>query len=425
MSRSEHQNGDNVVLEPASDGTRQHPGTQVHGICHPRFERVRECFKANFRERDELGASVALIVDGEPVVDLWGGIADPETSSAWDKDTVGVVFSCTKAAVALCIHVLAARSVLSLDDPVAKFWPAFAAHGKGEATVRMALDHSIGLPAFREPMKSDCLLDPMYMAERIAAEAPFWKPGTRVGYHALTFGFLLGELIRLTTGRTLGAFFREEIAMPLGLDFFIGAPEEVDARAARITLFKPSRADAPTPFTQAVMQRGSIANLMRFNSGDWAATGVNTRRGRASENGSGGGITNARSLARMYDAMLRPGSPLGLDPAQIASFAQASSATHCDETLLSPLRFSAGFMLAMDSRRNGSSDALLLIGPQAFGHVGAGGSVGFADPAKGIAFAYTMNRQGAGFLLNDRGQPLVDAVYQCLGARSNSEGFWQ
>ena len=185
---------------------------------------------------------------GETVVDLWGGVADPKTGAPWNKDTVSIVFSCTKGATALCAHVLASRGKLDLDAPVVELWPEFGQHGKEHVTTRMMLDHSAGVPALRAPVKDSGPYEWDYMTARLADEVPFWPPGTRNGYHGFTFGWTVGEMVRRASGKSLGTFFREEVAGPLGLDFWIGLPEEIEPRVAPITPYVYKAADAVTPF---------------------------------------------------------------------------------------------------------------------------------------------------------------------------------
>src|SRR5689334_233118 len=188
----------------------------IDGTCDDRFAGVRAAFERNFAERNEIGASVCVTVDGDTVVDLWGGIADPATGRAWERDTIGIVWSCTKGAAALCAHVLIARDELSLDDRVADHWPEFAKNGKDGITVRMLLAHQAGLAAFREPIPPDGFRDWELVVDLLAKQEPLWEPGTRHGYHALTFGHLVGEVVRRITGRSIGTFFREEITSPRG-----------------------------------------------------------------------------------------------------------------------------------------------------------------------------------------------------------------
>lgn len=401
------------------------------GTCRPGFERVAEAFEKNLEEKGEIGASVCLTVGGETVVDLWGGVADAKTQVPWTRDTVSIVFSCTKGATALCAHVLASRGVLDLDAPVAELWPEFAQHGKERVTTRMMLDHSSAVPAVRAKVKDDGPYDWAYMTERLAAEVPFWEPGTRNGYHGFTFGWTVGEMVRRASGKSLGAFFREEIAGPLGLDFWIGLPAEIEPRVAPIVAHVYKAADAVTPFMRdLVTNKESIAALFYFNNGAWRSGGANTRAGHAAEIGAANGITNARGLAGMYAPLANGGGDL-VDATTLARMGEVSMATHDDATLRIPTRFALGFMKSIDNRRRSLAAKLwgedcdsVILGSAAFGHVGAGGSLGFADPVAGLSFGYTMNRMGPGLLMNERGQSLVDAAYLSLGYRNKDGGVW-
>jgi CubicO group peptidase (beta-lactamase class C family) len=398
-------------------------GSVVEGRYEAAFRPVVEVFQRNFLEHGEVGASLALTVEGETVVDLWGGVADEQAGRAWDKDTVSIVFSCTKGATALCAHILSSRGKLDLEAPVAEIWPEFAANGKSGATTRMMLDHSVGVPVLRDEAKPDCLMDWGYMTERLAAQAPFWEPGTRNGYHALTFGFTVGEIVRRVSGQSLGRFFRENVAGPLGLDFWIGLPEAVDPRVAPMMGgLEPPK--VPTPFfLKAFSDPASIPNRFLFNSGTWATEARDTRAGRAAEIGAANGITNGRGLAGMYAPLANGGGGL-VDADTLSRMEEVAMATHSDATLILPTRFALGFMKSMDNRRRYVAGDSVILGRRAFGHVGAGGSIGFADPECRLSFGYTMNRMGAGLMLNERGQGLVDAAYRCLGYRSNESGVW-
>lgn len=376
----------------------------IYGEVDPAFDAVTAEFERNFHDRGEVGASLSVLVDGRPVVELWGGIADPETGRQWERDTVGVVFSCTKGAVALCIHLLSRSGEISLDLPVHRLWPEFAAHGKGDITIGMLLDHSAGIPVLTAPIGPKALQDWDFMTGRIAAQTPFWRPGERHGYHPVTFGHTLGEVVRRVTGLSLGGFFAAEIAEPLGLDFWIGLPEEIEPRIAPII---PAPAGPSTPFLEAALhQRGSIPNLFVFNSGDFARAGVNTRAGRVAEIPGANGVTNAHGLAQLYaHALQHPDLLPDERPATWAGF---------DHTLLMPTQFDRGFMRSMDNRGALGDGHSMRVGTRAFGHCGSGGSIGFADPAAGLSVGYTMNALGSGSLLNTRGQALVDAVYHSL-----------
>src|SRR5438067_5642402 len=243
-----------IVILSCHETNLQHVSTEdkevrvaVEGTCERRFSEVREEFERNLAERDEVGASVCVTVDGETVVDLWGGIADPATGRRWERDTIGVVWSCTKGATALCAHMLVSRGELGLDRRVTDYWPEFGKNGKGDVTVRMLLAHQAGLAAHREPLPEGGLTDWDLAVDLLAAQEPWWEPGTRSGYHALTFGHLAGELVRRISGHSLGTFFREEIAEPLGLDFFIGLPESEFARVAPTIPAEPPTDPAQLP----------------------------------------------------------------------------------------------------------------------------------------------------------------------------------
>jgi CubicO group peptidase (beta-lactamase class C family) len=288
------------------------------------------------------------------------------------------------------------------------------------------LDHSVGLPAFKTPLRADGCNDWQYMTEMLANEAPFWTPGSRSGYHMINFGWTVGEIVRRVSGKSLGTFFRDEVAKPLGADFFIGAPEEIESRVAPISAYKPDANEPITEFTQTILtQPESISALSLLNTGGFDA---NSRACHAAEIGGAGGIGHARALARIYSALACGGEIDGVrlvDRKQLYRMSEISSATQRDATLLLPSRFSLGFMKSMDNRRRAFGDRdSAIFSAGAFGHVGAGGSVGFCDPQEGLAFGYTMNRMGPGIMLNPRGQSLVDATYKALGYNSTSSGYW-
>ena len=407
------------------------PQGRLQGFCVPEFKPVLEAFAANFSEREETGASVCLTVDGRTVVDLWGGMADPAAQRPWTRDTVSIVFSCTKGATAICAHVLKSRGLFAYDDPVARFWPEFARHGKGDTTVRMFLDHSSAVAALRAPVKKDGTYDWNYMIERLQEEEPFWEPGTRNGYHGLTFGWTVGEIVRRVSGKSLGTFFRDEIAGPLGLDFWIGLPEEHEPRVAPMIRHVWPTDVALPPFLDAVVNdKTSLPHLFLMNTGGFMPSGANTRAGHAAEIGAANGISNARGLAGLYAPLANGGDEL-VDGETLDEMGRVSMATHFDATLCIPTRFALGFMKSMDNRKRSVGATLMpgtdsaILGDAAFGHVGAGGSIGFADPACRMSFGYSMNRMGAGLLLNPRGQTLVDAAYRCLGYRDSDSGVWR
>lgn len=403
----------------------------VQGFCEPRFQLVRDEFERNFYERGEVGAAVCLTLDGETVVDLWGGLADRHSGKPWERDTIGLVWSSTKGAVGLCAHLLIARGLLDLDAPVARYWPEFGQAGKEAIPLRLLLDHQAGVPALREPLKPGGLYDWQYLVERLAAEQPFWPPGTRQGYHAATFGHLVGEVVRRVSGKDIGTFFREEVALPLNLDFHLGLPEEYEERVApTIRPDLPPPGEVPSQFlARAQSDAHSVQALIVKNTGRNAtARDHDSRQAHRAVLPSQGGITNARGLAGLYAPLALGGAWKGLRFVDAETFAQmraVSSASAVDAVLLIGLRFGLGFMKSSDNRAGaaGARDSLILA-EEAFGHPGMGGSLGFADPGARLSFGYTMNKQGRGVLLNERGQRLVDATYRVLGYRTNRCGRW-
>jgi CubicO group peptidase (beta-lactamase class C family) len=399
------------------------PGvTTVQGTCAPEFGLVREEFQRNFTERGEVGAAVSVIVAGETVVDLWGGAADAATERRWERDTIVVVWSCTKGATALCAHILADRGELDVDAPVGRYWPEFACAGKEEITVRMLLSHQAGLPAVRRELPAGAFYDWELMTSALAAESPFWTPGLQHGYHGLTFGFLVGEVVRRITGTTLGAFFRHEVAGPLGLDFHIGLPEADEARVARVIPQAPDPQNLSPMEQAAFTDPASIPHLMLVNSGGYMLPGeADSRAAHAAELPSTGGITNARGLAAMYRPLADGGAPLVSAGTVRRMAAVASAGT--DTVILLPTRWTQGFVKAVDNRRFGPGQSVIYA-EEAFGHSGIGGSVGFADPKAGMSFGYVMNKHGGGAGLGDRGQSLIDAAYRSLHYQTDAYGSW-
>lgn len=406
----------------------------VEGFVDPGFAPVRAAFEENFIHRGELGAAVCVIVGGKTVVDLWGGIADRATGRRWQRDTLAFLFSATKGATALTAHLLAARGRLDLDAPVARYWPEFAAAGKDRIPVRMLLNHQAGLAAIERRMPQGALFDWKAMVDALAEQRPLWPPGSAHGYHALTFGWLVGEVVCRVSGRSIGHFFRDEVAGPLGLDFWIGLPEEHEPRVAAVRM-PPLRQACPEPSRRAQGERVSgdasaAQRAMRVPAtltakafgnppGTLRASELNSRAMHAAEIPAANGIATARALAGMYAPLACGGRLRSVDLVDRETLRAMSTVESEGEdlVLLLPTRFSAGFMRSVDNRNNeGSKRDSCRMGPNeaAFGHAGAGGSIGFADPDTGVAFAYVMNQLGHGVMLNERGQTLIDCVYECL-----------
>lgn len=401
------------------------PMPLVEGHCDPAFAPVRALFTQSVEAGEELGAALALEIDGRPVIDLWGGWADAPGGRRWQRDTLCVLFSNTKPATALCAHRLAEAGELDLDRSLGHYWPAFAAGERRAITPRMLLDHSAGLPALREALPEGAAFDWEQMVQRLEREELFWAPGSRVGYHALSFGWLVGELVRRVSGERPGEFFRTRIAEPLGLDFWIGLPEAEEPRVARIAPPPPPPPGAArNAFEQALQHEPhSPTALYMRNTGGWRPSGFNTRAGHAAQIPAANGIANARALARLYGTLACGGVREGvhlLGEATLARAIEISSATHDDACLRVPTRFGAGFMRQMDNRATGQDSAC--FGADAFGHVGAGGSLGIGSIGRRLGFGYVMNRMGGGVLLNQRAHRLLAAVHACMDGRAPS-GF--
>ena len=381
----------------------------VQGHYDPAFKSVRDAFEQNFEIRNEVGASVCLRDNtGRVLVDLWGG-THPDGKTPWSRETTSIVFSCTKAATALCAHILIDRGQLDPDALVTRYWPEFGVQGKDHTTVRDMLAHRSGIPALRDPVKSGGFLDFDYIAVCLAKETPFWNPGSAHGYHLVTFGWTVGELVRRVSGISLGQFFNDEIAAPYNVDFHIGLPKSEFGRVSKLMTFALNPADEPTPFVQAMFKDPAGLQALAFsNNGDW---NFDTPESWQAEIGGAGGISNARGLAGMFGTIFGD-SPL-LSRERVDALRTPIS-EGLDKTLCIPTRFGEGFMLSIDNRDQPGEGLSAILGAGAFGHVGMGGSIGFADPEAGFSFGYTMNKMGGGILLNDRGQSLIDAAYSCF-----------
>ena len=382
----------------------------IDGHCEPRFTAVREQFFANFTERGDVGAAVCVYLDGVRVVDCWGGHADAARTRPFGPDTIVSVASTTKGMVALCAHMLAERGKLDLDAPVARYWPDFAAAGKQDIPVRWLLSHRAGLPAIRRTLPAAALFDWTAMTAALAETAPWWTPGERHGYHAVTYGHLVGEVIRRVDGRSVGAFLRDEVTGPLRADFFIGVPEEADGRAAEV--LPPPPPGEPTIWDTLLADPESVSGRTFLNPPRPLGL-VNTRAWRAAEIPGANGHTSARGVARAYAALARGGELDGvrlLAPTTIEG-AIAEQSRGRDAVLTLPTRFATGFMLAMPG-------GIFNCGPgrRTFGHPGHGGSIGFADPDARVGFGYVTNQYVTSTATHpDRRVPsLVDAVYAAL-----------
>ncbi len=381
-------------------------GAPIGGTTDAAFASVRDTFAENFAERGEVGASLCVVVDGAVVVDLWGGWRDRERRHPWGADTLVNVFSVGKAIAALCVARLVGEGLCTFDDPISVIWPEFAAQDKGSISLRQLLSHQGALPAIRGDMGDAAIFDHGLMASTLAAEAPWWAPGDAHGYHVNTFGFLVGEVVRRVAGRTLGAVLANEIAGPLGADFFIGVPREELGRVADF-LGMP---DSPGPWAAKGKSETQIMeHHTYFNPPTMSGMGVvNSTRWRRSEMPSTNGHASARGIARLYDAMVHAGTWGMTQVCESAPLAEAvrEAVDGPDLVLGRPSRFGLGFQLTQPERP---------LGPNAesFGHFGAGGALGFCDPVATLAFGYAINTMGPRWQ-NPRNAALIDACYQCL-----------
>lgn len=382
------------------------------GLVAPGFESVRTEFERNFAERGEIGAAVAAYWRGEKVVDLWGGRRTPRGNAPWNRDTMVVVQSTTKGLSAMTLAVANARGWLDYDAPVARYWPEFAQNGKAGITVRQLLGHEAGLVLLDEQLTLEKLRDLDGMATVLARQRPAWPPGTRHGYHTITLGLYMQELIRHVdpARRTLGRFFREEIAAPLDLEFYIGLPREIlDDRLAVVKTLSPWRGLMALRYTPpaVTMKMIRLSSLLR-RSFLGLDIDPNDRRYLEVEVPAGTGVGTARAIARAYSAFAEGGAELGITPETFARVTGLPEVAHpIDEVLGVPSYFSLGFLRPGPDVSFGSSQ-------RAFGAPGAGGSFAFADPDLRLGYAYVMNNLDF-YLENDpREKALRDAVYGAI-----------
>jgi CubicO group peptidase (beta-lactamase class C family) len=392
---------------------------EIQGTVAEGFEGVREAFAANVAQRGERGAAFALYRDGRPVVDLWGGSADADsaddTGRPWTAGTAQVLRSATKGMSTAVVLLLVQQGLLDLDAPVGSYWPEFKAAGKEQVTVRQLMSHQAGLPALDLPLTVAQAADGTSGPQAVAAQRPFWEPGTAHGYSPHTFSWSVGELVRRVTGRSAGTVLAEEVARPLGLELWLGLPAAERQRVGRLGPVEP-----PAPADGAGLRfrpRQDVADA-------WADPGSLTRRAfgtvfpapdendplwRAAELPGANGVGTARALARGYAALIGDvdGGRRLLRPETLAA-ATAEQASGPDRVLIARTRFGIGFML--------HGPAAPMTSPAAFGHPGRGGSLGFADPDLGIGFGYVTNGMQPTVTSDPRAQALVRAVRACVSA---------
>ena len=378
---------------------------EIHGSCDEAFAPVRQAFEQNFRQGTEVGAACAIDIEGERVVDLWAGHADAARTQPWQRDTLVNLFSTTKGLTALCAHKLAAEGRLDVEAPVARYWPEFAQAGKDELPVRWLMGHRAGLAAVKPLLANEALYDWDAMCEALAAQEPWWTPGEKHGYHALTFGWLVGELVRRIDGRSLGRYFREEIAEPLGADIHIGLPESEHGRVSDVipTLEPPADAEA-AHIMKSILAQPEGLTARAFANPPSMALGANHAAWRSAEIPAANGHGTAAALATIYGRAAQGDGGGVIDP-EWRDTVRAEVSRGPDEVLGVETRFGLGFMLPLDHPNGGSA-----LGAGAFGHPGAGGSFGYADPERRMGFGYVMNQMGTRILLDDRVVALTAAA---------------
>jgi CubicO group peptidase (beta-lactamase class C family) len=404
----------------------------VQGDVDQGWGKVAEAFRANFEgSPGEVGAACCVYVDGRPVVDLWGGLADRAAHRPWTDDTIMLVASTTKGATAICAHLLAQRGELDLGAPVAQYWPEFGAGGKEQIPVRWLLSHQAGLPVVDTPLTFEdaCAWDPVIRA--LEAQTPLWQPGTEHLYHAHTFGFLVGEVVRRAAGKTLGTFFADEVAAPLGLSTWIGLPSEHQDCVARITyapfdveeltrgMVEATDLDTETvtAWMGALFAPGSVAARAGELGGAFDPTSdfINGSAFLAAEFPSENMVSDARSLARMYAATVSDVDGVRLlDPTTV----EAMTVVQTDKTRMHGLPpglevpADRSFYMSLGFWR--SCPPMPLVGPRSFGHPGSGGSIAFADPDARVGFGYVPNLWSWN-VAEPRAKTLAAAVVACLG----------
>jgi CubicO group peptidase (beta-lactamase class C family) len=360
--------------------------SQVYGEVAPGFERVKDAFAANFEINDEVGAACSVYHRGKKVVDLWGGVADEQSGRPWAEDSIVLVASSTKGATAICANLLAQRGELDVDAPVAQYWPEFAAAGKQDIPVRWLLTHQVGLPVLDKPLTIEEFLAWEPPIEALASQIPKWEPGTAHGYHALTYGWLVGEVVRRISGKSLGTFFAEEVAGPLGLDFWIGLPESEESRVSPMINIDLADPDIQVKGERAREMLEAATTPKSYLTQEQTTTPLemDTRAFHAAEIPAGNGITDARSMARMYASLIGDGvDGVRLFTDETVKRVSTEQVNDSDEVMGIKSRFGLGFYLYVE----GSN----MVQDGVFGHGGAGGSIGFADPKADIGFGYLMN----------------------------------
>lgn len=380
---------------------------QIQGYFDLKFEAVRDTFSELFEQAQQRGAALCVKIAGETVIDIWAGVADNAGEQPWHTDTLVNLFSCTKTFTAVAALQLVDEGKLQLDEPIARIWPEFGRNGKHTITLRHLLSHQAGLPAVRQPLPAEALYDWDTMTAALAAERPWWTPGEGHGYAAITYGWLLGEMIRRADGREPGQAIVARTAHPLGLDFHIGLAETEFARVGYLTRQKNNFGDAAAQrLFRAMTGDPESLTAKAFTNPPSIMNSGNKPEWRGMSQPAANGHGNARSLAAFYDGLLQGEL---LDPALLTEMTRE----HCigeDRTLLAQTRFALGCWLDQPEIEN----ATFGMGAGCFGHPGAGGCIGFADPERDLAFGFVTNTLGPYVLMDPRAQSLARSVRACL-----------
>ena len=376
---------------------------EINGYCDDKFYAVIDAFRTNFEEGLEVGASFAVMIDGKHVIDIWSGYADADKSRSWEKDTIVNVFSTTKVMTAICIHMLVDRGLLDLEAPVAKYWPEFAQAGKEKLPVKYLLSHTSGLAGWDRKFRTKKLYNWDLMVDLLAAQKPWWEPGTKSGYHTITFGYLLGELIRRITQKTVGTFFREEVADPLNADFYIGVPEEQFERIADLIPPPPIDLSSFGDIDPKSVAMRSLTNpfldVLETRTKEW----------RTAEIPAANGHGNARSVSRATAALACGGELDGirlLSEEEIKKSIQEQS-YGMDLVLNTPIRFGLGWGLQSKDLPIGPNENMFYWG-------GYGGSVIVVDLDERMSLAYVMNKMTSSLTGDPRSERLLEALYKSL-----------
>ena len=379
----------------------------VAGLVEAGFEPVRDTFIANFERYGEVGAAFCVHLNGRPIVDIWGGVIEPGSSNPYSGDTLQMVMSTTKGVVAIAAHMLAEEGLLDFDAPVSEYWPEFAAEGKGKIPVRWLFSHRAGLAAIDKPLDLDDVLAWDPVVEALAEQPPNWEPGSTHGYHAITYGWLAGEVLKRVSGMSVGKLVVERLARPLGLDLWIGLPDALNARVAPQIPAPPLAPEQPAdPFIARLADPSSLMHRA-FTNPSGLFTAANTPAFRAAEMPAANGIATARSLSRLYAACIGEIDGVRLLKPDTLELAMRTQAQGADLVVGYETHYGTGFQLTFPSRP--------FAGEGSVGHYGMGGSVAFAHPERGLSFGYVMNQMLSPNGPDPRSTALIQAVLRCQG----------